>query len=131
MSMLKSHYHFHTLSLSHSLSHALILSFIISRHAEQLLFSCLCSKVTVNGRKLQWFFLTASSSSSCEFGVHGAGSQLKIIIIKTGLIFNILFISDFRTGQHFREPRMQCCDVSMRVIPAPSLFHVTCTLVVA
>ena len=43
--------HSRTLALSHShtltLSHSLILSFTLSRHAEQLLFSCLCSKVTV------------------------------------------------------------------------------------
>ena len=41
MSMLKSHYHI--LSLSHSIN----VSFTNSRHAEQLLFSCLCSKLTV------------------------------------------------------------------------------------
>ena len=29
-------------------------------HAEQLLFSCLCSNVAVDGWKYQWFFLTAS-----------------------------------------------------------------------
>ena len=40
-----------------SLSHSLILSFTLSRHAEQLLFSCLGSKVAVNSRKLQCFFL--------------------------------------------------------------------------
>ena len=40
----KSLSHSHTLTLSH----ALILSFTISRHAEQLLFSCLCSKVTLS-----------------------------------------------------------------------------------
>ena len=54
------------------------LSFTLCRHAEQLLFSCLCSKVTVYGRKLQCFFLTSTSTSSREFGVHGAGSQLKM-----------------------------------------------------
>ena len=32
------------------------LSFTLSQHAEQLLFSCLCSKVTVYSRKLQWVF---------------------------------------------------------------------------
>ena len=55
MFMLKSHIlslsHSHTLALSHSFN----LSFNHSRHAEQVLFSCLCSKVTVNGRKLQCF----------------------------------------------------------------------------
>ena len=43
--------HSRTLTLSHSLIHSL------SRHAEQLLFSCLGSKVTVYSRKLQCFFL--------------------------------------------------------------------------
>ena len=52
--------HSHTLTLSHSrtlallhsctlaLLHTLILSFTLSRHAEKLLFSCLCSKVTLS-----------------------------------------------------------------------------------
>ena len=52
--------HFHTLTLSHSrtltLSHSFNVSFNHSRHAEQLLFSCLGSKVTVYSRKLQCFF---------------------------------------------------------------------------
>ena len=51
MSMLKSHSL--TLSHSHNLSH----SFTLSRHAEQLLFSCLCSKIAVYCRKLQWDIL--------------------------------------------------------------------------
>ena len=50
MSMLKSHSH--TLSYSHSFTH----SFTHSSHAEQLLFSCLCSKVT----------LTLSHSLNCS-----------------------------------------------------------------
>ncbi len=57
----KSLSHFHTLSLSHSrtitLSHSRILSFTLSRRAEQVLFSCLGSKVAVSCRKLQCFFL--------------------------------------------------------------------------
>merc|ERR1719219_2570664 len=40
-----------------SLSHSHTLSFTLSRHAEQVLFSCLGSKVTVYSRKLQCFFL--------------------------------------------------------------------------
>ena len=44
--------HFLTFSLSHfltsSLSHSHSLSFTHSRHTEQLLFSCLCSKVTLS-----------------------------------------------------------------------------------
>ena len=53
----KSLSHFHTLSLSHShtlaLSHSFNLSFNHSRHAEQVLFSSLCSKVAVYSRKMQ------------------------------------------------------------------------------
>ena len=48
----KSLSHSHSFSLSHSFNH--------SRHAEQVLFSCLGSKVAVYSRKLQWFFLTSS-----------------------------------------------------------------------
>ena len=47
-------------------------------HAEQLLFSCLCSKVTVYRWKWQCFFLTASASSPPDITIHRAGSQLKI-----------------------------------------------------
>ena len=43
----KSLSQFHTLSLTLTLSHSFNLSFTHSQHAEQLLFSCLCSKVTV------------------------------------------------------------------------------------
>ena len=49
-----------TLTLSHShtisLSQCLTLSFTHSRHAEQLLFWCLCSNVTLYRWKCQWFF---------------------------------------------------------------------------
>ena len=57
--------HFLTLTLSHSfsLSHSFNLSFNHSRHAEQVLFSSLCSKFAVYSRKLQCFFWTSSSSS--------------------------------------------------------------------
>ena len=72
MSMLKNH------SLTFTLSHSLILSFNHSRHAEQVLFSSLCSKVAVYSRKLQCFFLDRHSHTrSCEFRSHRAGSQLK------------------------------------------------------
>ena len=79
--------HFLTLTLSHthsfSLSHSFNLSFNHSRHAEQVLFSSLCSKVAVNSRKLQCFFfdiiiVVSSSTLSSEIRVHRAGSQLKI-----------------------------------------------------
>ena len=77
-----------TLSLSHSfsLSHSLNLSFNHSRHAEQLLFSCLCSKFAVYRWKW-WLFLTKLfiyvfldhiSTRSCDWTVHRAGSQLKM-----------------------------------------------------
>ena len=54
MSMFKSHSKFHTLSLT--LSHSFNLSFTLSRHADQLLFSCLCSKFAVYRWKCQCFF---------------------------------------------------------------------------
>merc|ERR1712077_159485 len=76
ISMLKSH------SLTLTISHSLTLSMAHSRHGEQLLFSCLGSKVTVYSRKLQCFFfdslLLLSSTLSCYFRVHRAGSQLKM-----------------------------------------------------
>ena len=56
----KSHSH----TLTPTLSHSHTLSFTLSRHAEQLLFSCLGSKVTVHSRKLQWFFWDFSISIS-------------------------------------------------------------------
>ena len=46
----------HSLILTLSLSHSLTLSFILSWHAEQLLFSCLCSKFAVYRWKCQCFF---------------------------------------------------------------------------
>ena len=72
-----------TLTLSHyltlSLSHSFNLSFNHSRHAEQVLFSCLGSKVAVYSWKLQWFFfyLLLLITLSCDTWVHRAGSQLK------------------------------------------------------
>ena len=76
-----SHSHTLTLSLSHtlslSLSHSFNLSFTHSRHAEQVLFSSLGSKVAVYRRKLQWSFLDLLSTRSPDIRVHRAGSQLK------------------------------------------------------
>ena len=47
-------------------------------HAEQVLFSCLGSKVTVYSRKLQWFFFDILiHTRSTDIRVHRAGSQLK------------------------------------------------------
>ena len=48
-----------------------------------LLFSCLCSKVTVYRWKWQWVFLDILSSSTRapDIRVHRAGSQLKTIAI--------------------------------------------------
>ena len=82
-----SNSHSHTLSLTldmlnnfyfhvyaqKSLSHTL--SFTLSRHAEQLLFSCLCSKVTIYRWNWQWFFLNCSNTLPCEWTNHRAGSQ--------------------------------------------------------
>ena len=74
--------HFLTLTLSHShsfsLSHSFNLSFNHSRHAEQVLFSSLCSKFAVYRRKLQCFFFDRSSTLSIDIRVSRAGSQLKI-----------------------------------------------------
>ena len=74
--------HFLTVTLSHShsfsLSHSFNLSFNHSRHAEQLLFSSLFSKVAVYCRKLQWFFFDIITTPSTDIRVHRAGSQLKI-----------------------------------------------------
>ena len=59
----------------------------LSRCAEQLLFSCLCSKITVYCRKLKCFFyiyiimISTTHTFLCEFWVHGAGSQLKTCIV--------------------------------------------------
>ena len=51
-----------------------------SGHAEQLLFSCLCSKVSVYRSKCQCFFfdIIILSTLPCYFTVHRAGSQLKM-----------------------------------------------------
>ena len=49
-------------------------------YAEQLLFSCLGSKVAVYSRKLQWIFFCfwdITITRFCEFRSHRAGSQLK------------------------------------------------------
>ena len=48
-----------------------------SGHAEQLLFSCLGSKVAVYSWKCQWFFLDVIPPSG-DIRVHKAGSQLKM-----------------------------------------------------
>ena len=79
ISMLKSHSHTLTLSHTLSLSHCFNLSFNHSRHAEQFLFSCLCSKLTVYRRKLQWIFWDLILTLPCYFRCHRAGSQLKIM----------------------------------------------------
>ena len=70
MSMLKSEY----LWLCH-MSHVKYLGWSLG-HAEQFLFSCLCSNVAVYGWKRQWFFFD-SRTLPCESTNHRAGSQLK------------------------------------------------------
>ena len=103
MSMLKSHSHIISLSHSHTikclnmsymsyvyvdpwdmlnllLSHSFNLSFTHSQHAEQLLFSCLCSNVALYRWKCQCFFWPSSIlllTLSCYIRCHRAGSQLK------------------------------------------------------
>ena len=69
----------HSLTHSFSLSHSFNLSFNHSWHAEQVLFSSLCSKVAVYRRKLQCFFFDSTITLTCDIRVHRAGSQLKII----------------------------------------------------
>ena len=46
-------------------------------HAEQFLFSCLCSNVAVYGWKCQWFFFDLRTLP-CDNTSHRAGSQLKM-----------------------------------------------------
>ena len=59
-------------------AHSFNLSFTHSRHAEQLMDSCLCSKVSVYRSKCQFFFdILLLITLSCDFRVHRAGSQLK------------------------------------------------------
>ena len=76
ISMLKSHSLTLALSLSHtlSLSHSFNVSFNHSRHAEQVLFSCLGSKVAVYRRKLQWFF-------SWEPALWLLDSQVRVLVL--------------------------------------------------
>ena len=71
-----NNFYFH-LYAQKSLSHSVNLSFTHSRHAEQVLFSSLCSKVAVNRRKLQWVFFYLLTTRSTDIRVHRAGSQLK------------------------------------------------------
>ena len=75
--------HSHCLALSLTHSHSLTHLLIHSRYAEQLLFSCLCSKVNIYRQKLQCGFLDSHSHShhitlSPDIRVHRAGSQLKM-----------------------------------------------------
>ena len=58
-------------------------------HAEQILFSCLCSKVGIYRWKWQCVFL---DSHRCDFWVHRAGSQLKKLIFR--LVTIIFFVAN-------------------------------------
>ena len=60
-----------------SLDHSFTLSLTHSRHAEQVLFSSLCTKFIIYCWKLQWFFFDILTPS-IDIWVHRAGSQLKI-----------------------------------------------------
>ena len=112
-----------SLSLSHShsfsLSHSFNLSFNHSRHAEQVLFSCLGSKVTVYSRKLQWFFLdltlTTLITLSPDIRVHRAGSQLKSIAI-------------FSNKQWVWSIEMKTKVVQHVPMINISIWHMTCTM---
>ena len=93
----KSPSHFHTLTLSHS--HTL------SRHAEQLLFSCLGSKVAVYSRKWQWFFLDLLIITlSTDIRVSRAGSQLKIQLFgKVTISCTIYVLGDVLTDKYLHD----------------------------
>ena len=89
----KSLSHFHSLTLTLSHSHTLTLSFTHSPHAEQLLFSYLCSKVTVYSRKLQCFFWTTTSTSSpYPLTLHPPGGYFicepHLINLRRGKLYN-------------------------------------------
>ena len=56
---------------------------------------CLGSKVTVYSRKLQWFFWDSSITLSCESRVDRAGSQLKIITKKARAIVKTRSMDEF------------------------------------
>ena len=60
------------------MSHVKCLSWSLG-HAEQFLFSCLCSNIAGYGCKRQWFFFD-TTTLSCEWSNHRAGSQLKSYI---------------------------------------------------
>ena len=77
MSMFKSH------SLTLSFSHSFTLSFSLSQHAEQLLFSCLCSKLSVYSRKLQCFFLPPHPIPS---GIHVVATTTLVAIDRTNCV---------------------------------------------
>ena len=77
MAMLKSHSH--------------TLSFTLSRHAEQLLSSCLCSKVTVYSRKLQCFL---AGNQLYDWQTHGVLTLTMMMRSKKALQFSVIN-SDF------------------------------------
>ena len=77
-----SHVIFHIAHITCQMSKAKCLFWSLV-HAEQHLFSCLGSKVTVYSRKLQCFYFWDSLikiTLSCEFRYHRAGSQLKMLL---------------------------------------------------
>ena len=73
----KSLSHFHTLTLSHSITLDMLNKFCFHLYAQKSL---------IMAENCNAFFLT--TSSSCEFGVHGAGSQLKITSWAHGPMFH-------------------------------------------
>ena len=117
-----------TLSLSHSFTHCTLnmlknfcpcsrfnLSFTHSRHAEQVLFSSLCSKVAVYSRKMQWFvfdILIIIITLTCYFRCHRAGSQLKTSKIVTSSIS--------RAGPLYRYWPVSGCSQTSGYLPISS-----------
>ena len=75
--VIMSHVACHMSHVTCDMSHVKCLGWSLG-HAEQLLFSCLCSNVAVYGWKLQWFFGDLSSTLTRDWTNHRAGSQLKI-----------------------------------------------------
>ena len=99
-------------------------------HAEQLLFSSLGSKVTIYCRKLQWLFFdiiiisSSSSTLSCEFTDHRAGSQLKIIYSCAHLSIWGHMSHESSKITNLLQPIKSCKKPLLRT-PAPAVYTAT------
>ena len=104
--VIMSHVTCHMLHVTCHMSHVKCLSWSLG-HAEQFLFSCLCSNVAVYGWKWQWLFLDHSShiTLACESTNHRAGSQLKMSECQTkaGNLQNLHTLSGVDPGFHVRD----------------------------